>query len=450
MKKNVYVVHCIDTEGPLNEKLDATFERIYEHTGVKLEVSTKNLELVQSGLIDLKGKEAFAQKAFSKQLLDYMNNWDKLDEMLNTVQSNSFRNKFKDSVGRGWIYNWFCLDNVDWLENPRERTIGHHAIYDRYHERLKLAENHKDSIQFHFHPRNFNNHAHLVGTHWLNNGNHIYQILSRKIIDRMWFPSVNRPGFHVTRSDSNWFLEQFIPFDYANQALNEADQKKQTLLDYRFGDWRSAPYSSTPYHPSHDDYKKEGDCRRWVARCMNIGTRHSLLSEDDVLMAFETANKGLPSILAFTNHDFRDMEPDILSVQRMLKKVSDLYPEVSFIYSNASNAFREALDLKIEKPCSLDIQFKSINNVPYIEVEADIKTFGPQHYLALKTKDGNYYHDNFLIEENHRKWIYFFDEHTLELKDIESIGIATNNKCGFTSVVKVDPHTRKILVKEYV
>ena len=76
MKKNVYVVHCIDTEGPLNESLDATFERIYEHTGVKLEASAKNLEFVQKGLIDLKGKEAFAQKAFSKQLLNYMNNWD--------------------------------------------------------------------------------------------------------------------------------------------------------------------------------------------------------------------------------------------------------------------------------------------------------------------------------------------------------------------------------------
>ena len=28
MEKIVYVVHCIDTEGPLYESLDATFERI--------------------------------------------------------------------------------------------------------------------------------------------------------------------------------------------------------------------------------------------------------------------------------------------------------------------------------------------------------------------------------------------------------------------------------------
>ena len=26
--KKVYVVHCVDTEGPLNETLEATFERL--------------------------------------------------------------------------------------------------------------------------------------------------------------------------------------------------------------------------------------------------------------------------------------------------------------------------------------------------------------------------------------------------------------------------------------
>ena len=450
MKKNVYVVHCVDTEGPLNESLDATFERIYEHTGVKLEPSKKNLDLVQKGLIDLNGKEAFAQKAFSKQLLDYMNNWEKLDAMLDTIQSKSFRNKYRDSKGQGWVFNWFCLDNIDWLKNPRERIIGDHKIYDHYHERLKLVENHNDSIQFHYHPRNFKNHAHLVGTHWLNNGNHIYQILSKKIIDRMWFPSVNRPGFHVTRSDSNWFLEQFIPFDYANQALPLSGQKSQTVLDYRFGDWRGAPYSSSPYHPAHDDYKKEGDMRRWVARCMNVGTRHSLLTEDDVLMAFATANKGLPSILAFTNHDFRDMAPDVLYVQELLKKVSAKYPEVNFIYSNASSAFRHALEMQIEKPCKFNVLFKSVNNISYLEIESDVKTFGPQPYLALKTKDGCYHHDNFIIEEGHRKWIYFFDEHTFHYSDLESIGVAANNNCGYVTVININPSSHDIRIEEYV
>ena len=38
------------------------------------------------------------------------------------------------------------------------------------------------------------------------------------MIDRQWFPAAHRPGFHVIRPDSHWFLEQFVPFDYSSQA----------------------------------------------------------------------------------------------------------------------------------------------------------------------------------------------------------------------------------------
>ena len=54
--------------------------------------------------------------------------------------------------------------------------------------------------------------AHLCATRWLGPTDKIFQILSRRIIDRSWFPAVNRPGFQVCRPDSHWFLEQFIPF----------------------------------------------------------------------------------------------------------------------------------------------------------------------------------------------------------------------------------------------
>ena len=37
--------------------------------------------------------------------------------------------------------------------------------------------------------------------------------------------------------------------------------------------WNYAPRSWKPYHPSHDDYQKIGKSRRWIARCLNVGTR---------------------------------------------------------------------------------------------------------------------------------------------------------------------------------
>lgn len=39
----LHVVHCIDTEGPLDEDIDATFKRIEGLFGVRLPVSAETL-----------------------------------------------------------------------------------------------------------------------------------------------------------------------------------------------------------------------------------------------------------------------------------------------------------------------------------------------------------------------------------------------------------------------
>ena len=53
-KKIVYIVHCVDTEGPLYESLSAKFERIKEVFNVNIKPTLKNLKLKQ---IPLNGKE---------------------------------------------------------------------------------------------------------------------------------------------------------------------------------------------------------------------------------------------------------------------------------------------------------------------------------------------------------------------------------------------------------
>ena len=77
--------------------------------------------------------------------------------------------------------------------------------------------------------------AHYCATHYFATGNRLFEILARDIIDRHWFPAVNRPGFHVTRPDSHWFLEQFIPLDYSNQGifLSQIDFPPLELLTHQ-------------------------------------------------------------------------------------------------------------------------------------------------------------------------------------------------------------------------
>jgi hypothetical protein len=443
MSRKVFVAHCIDTEGPLYEPLEATFRRIDEIFGVQLEPTRQNLRRVQNGEVDELGKGA--EQAMDPKLLRYNDTWDKIDDMLESAMSESFREEVTDSQGNGWIYSWFCVDHVDYETNPRRRTTGYHEIFDHYRKRLEKTDSPDDGIQFHFHPHPPSKAAHRSATHWWANSNTLYQVLSRRIIDRNWFPAANRPGFHVTRPDSHWFLEQFIPFDYANQAveLSEAEKTQKDLSGGRFGDWRRAPKSWAPYHPSHDDYQRPGSCRRWIARCLNVGTRHRLLDKQDIQKAFEEASNDKPVVLAFTNHDFRDIRPDVNKVRRQIQNVSADYPGIEWEYAEAVSAMQKSLDLPTE-PAGLELTIDRLGPDSHrLRVGAERDIFGPQPYLAYKTKGGTYYHDNFDIQTPFREWTYVFDVSTFQLDAIEGIGVAANNESGITEVLNHNPETNE-------
>ncbi|MGA8151688.1 MAG: hypothetical protein WB952_12110 [Terriglobales bacterium] len=448
MEKNpVYIVHCIDTEGPLHESLDATFERLRDIFHLELEPSVDLLRRLQQGRVPLGGIETAVQKVVDPHLLAYNDTWDKLDGMLLELMGESFRTQVHDSAGGGWIYNWFCVDHVDYDSNPRRRDIGYHNIFAHYRALIQETNSVHDGLHFHYHPHSFRREANRCATHWWASSNSLHEILSRRVIDQHWFPAAHRPGFHVIRPDSNWFLEQHIPFDFSNQAMvdNAVDGEQFGLLGGRFGDWRRAPTTWAPYHPSADDYQVPGDCRRWIARCLNVGTRYRLLEERDVRQAFREAAEGKPVILAITNHDFRNMAPDINAVRELLQHVARDFPDVPFLFSEAVTAMRGALNLEPLPPCELELEIQNVNDSTHVlKVHSTTPTFGPQPWLALRTVEGTYHFDNFDIDKPFHQWQYVFDEETFPLFAVNAIGVAANNAFGTTTVVVMDPTTAKI------
>jgi hypothetical protein len=444
MQKNpVYVVHCIDTEGPLHESLDATFERLRDIFQLDLQPSAGLLRSLQAGKVHLGGIEAAVQKVLDPHLLAYNDTWDKVDAMLAELMSESFRGQVRDSFGGGWVYNWFCVDHVDYDENPRRRDMGYHAIFEHYQRLIRETCSTQDGLHFHYHPHSFRRQAHRCATHWWAASDSLHQTLSRRVIDHQWFPSAHRPGFHVIRPDSHWFLEQHIPFDFSSQAMvnSGVDADQAGLLGGRFGDWRRAPVTWEPYHPSADDYQVPGNCRRWIARCLNVGTRYRVLDEQDVRQAFREAEEGKPVVLAITNHDFRDMRPDVQSTRELIERVAAEFPDVPFIFSEAIEAMREALHLEPIEPCELELSMQQTGKSHVLQVRASVPTFGPQPWLALKTVDGSYHFDNFDIDRPFHRWQYVFDEETFPLSAIDSIGVAANNAYGIATVAVMKPRT---------
>jgi len=437
----VYVVHCVDTEGPLYESTAATFERLRQIADIHVAPSRENLARIANGDLDLGGKEKIARALVCPQLLQYNDTWDKVDAMLNRILSSAYRQEFSDSTGKGWRFNWFIVDHVGYLDNPRRRDMGYHNVFDHYAEILSSSsENSGDEVHFHFHPMSTYREAHTCGTSLLRS-THIWDILSRRIIDRHWFPSSYRAGFHTERPDTHWFLEQWIPFDFSNQAVNASDLDGQQtdMVNGRFGDWRRAPADWSPYHPSHDDYQAPGSCNRTIFRCLNVGTRLRLLSQEDVDLAFFRANAGEPTILAFTDHDFRNMGSDIESVHRMILASAVRHPRVKWVHSGAQEAAQQVLDIPRSSSLELNVSFAAQpGGTVLMRVKSSADTFGPQPYLAVKTFDKQYFTDNFDVQIPRREWTYVFDHQTIVPMSIDKVGVAANSCTGSTAILVVD------------
>jgi len=434
----VHIVHCVDTEGPLYESLTATFERLNIIFGIDLKARRKTLVQLQKKEIDLEGLEDQVAKVVDPVLLNYNTTWRQIDEMLEELLSKEFRNFMPDSSGNGWVYNWHCMDHVGFLKNPRRRDLGYHKIVDHYITALERTDSKEDGLHFHHHPVPMTRAADQPATHFFSHTPIVFEIFARRIIERQLFACVHRPGFHTTRPDSHWFLEQYIPFEVANQATDEDYSSFKDMAAGRFGDWRRAPKNWQPYHPSHDDYQVPGQCRRLIARSLNLGTRARLLSENDVKQAFQEAMDGKQVFLSFNHHDFRDMRPDIIYVRDLIFKVSKQFPDVPYKYSEAREAFRATLGLLPKKQLKFDINWDNDR----MHVVANTKIFGPQPFLAIKTKSNQFFHDNFDFQIPFREWTYNFDTITYPLSELETIGFAANDPTGNTTVVNIDGATK--------
>lgn len=436
MPGTVRVVHAVDTEGPLHESLSATFERLEEVFGLRLAPSQHNLKMLRRGeLVPSEMKETVMQ-AVSEERLNTLGSWDQIDEMLDEITSERFRSELLDSDGEGWVYSWFCMDHVGFESNPRNRDMGYHKIYDRYLALVESQPFSRDAIEWHFHPISTYREAHRCATHYLRT-DEIYQVLARRILERGFFPSSFRAGFQAERPDIHWFLEQFIPFDLSNMATRDFSDLDNSI-DFRkgrSGNWRKAPDDWSVYHPSHDDYRATGECRRLIGRALNLQNRIGNVTSSEMNRAFERAQGGEDVLVGLVSHDWRHMLGDVRLARELLSKSMASFPDVSVKFCRSDEAFRAHVDVSQSKEDALDIELtlhpESNDDVPYLKVKVlSGKVFGPQPFLAIQTRSNRFIHDNLDWGELEGEWFYAFHADTLPLQDVSWVGVGANDAMG--------------------
>ena len=356
--------------------------------------------------------------------------------MLDELLSCDFRRQVVDDFGGGWKYSWHCMDHTGYSTNPRYKDLGYGNIFSHYRAKLKYSGSDElDELNWHFHPVAFVPDPTKNSTSYVNSYERLYNILSRRIIDDAWFPSVNRPGFHAERHDAHMFLEQWIPFDYANQAYEE-EEIQPDFKGGRWGDWRRAPFSWRGYNPSHDDYQRPGHCRRFILRCLNLGSRLRILKHIHYDQAFNEARETGGAILSFSNHDYRDIRPDVCLALEMLQEARNRHPDVKVKFCGAEEAARALLGYDDKPPLKLKGR---LHNQTFIVTVESGQIFGPQPFLAIKTKEGRYYHDNFDVVEPGRSWSYTLDGHSFDVASVDYIGCGSAGRWGGYDTVALRP-----------
>ena len=350
--------------------------------------------------------------------------------MLDRILRKEWRETLKDDFDRGYVFNWFCIDHVGFFTNPRRRAVGYHTIFEHYKSKMREYKCEHDELGWHFHPVSLFREGHRSTNNYSYTNEHL-QVLSRRVIDHGWFPSIHRPGLHTERPDINFFLEQWIPFDYANQRMEE-DKNADLQMDIsagRFGDWRRATSEWEVYHPDFYDYQIPGNMKRYIARCLNVNARLRMITPEEVEKAFVRANKGLPTIMSVTDHDEREMAPYIERYYGWVREIQTKYPEVKIKNAGAAEAMRESLNIPFERATELDCRLEE--NLLTIKTDKDI--WGPQPYFCFKTLGDQYIHENLDFHgENH--WSFTFDADSIPLSRLAAIGVATNDNFGNATV----------------
>ena len=85
MAGTVYVVHCIDSEGPLYEEPTVPFEQIRNIFGIEIDPTRENLVKLQKGELDLGGKEEAVSNLVDVHKITTRGTWEEIQEMLDEI-----------------------------------------------------------------------------------------------------------------------------------------------------------------------------------------------------------------------------------------------------------------------------------------------------------------------------------------------------------------------------
>lgn len=309
--------------------------------------------------------------------------WKSIDNIfLSQIFSDKLRFAYPDSEEKGAIFTWFILNWTGFRTNPIQHDFGYHKVYDHYFTKWgKQIKKYRDEIGWHYHHPAITGIGNQWGLDWFANREYENQ-LCRMLIDRKFFPIVYRSGGTIEDiNQSNW-LERWIPYDYSNRNGSnvnwgkiEADGSKlKNLLD-----WYKTPNSWIPYHPSAEDFTKLGTMNRLIVRSLDIKSGAHVITKAEIIKAFNEAKRGSDIILSVFDHDFRDRVQEFIQVMRWISECSQK-TGIKFYYASGTEAIKQLQKIHSLKPLKLFVK----KGTEKIQIRANKTLYNSQPFLTIK------------------------------------------------------------------
>ena len=147
--------------------------------------------------------------------------------------------------------------------------------------------------------------------------------------------------------------------------------------------------------------------------------------------------------LETVQNEWRNIGKNTLNFQKMVTNVISDYSDVRYRYCEAREASNRVILGEYKAPkldflhVRLDLDQGSRRKL--LVIEGQDPCFGPQLFLAIRTRVRTYHHNNLGFQEAFHLWTYLFHAYTFEWDDVDSVGMGSCDRQGFPHVVRSYP-----------
>lgn len=305
------------------------------------------------------------------------------------VMSESFRDAHRDSLGNHVKFTWYMQAGSLYTYGANSGPLLPLELMLDYHG--DSVKRWGDEIAYHYHTWIWSDPNGDGVYHWNQAPDFSYcqndfeKTMVHMLLDRAFYPSSFRSGWHYM--DNIWqnHLDEWIPYRFENAYPSYSTQTQEPIGGV--SDWRRAPSEWIPYHPDANDYQTPGNLRGWDSRC----THMTAVTQADVDNVFVKALSGNSQVLTLYSHlKETDFPSQITAVHSKLMQAHNSLPQIEFEYLTGRECmlkWRNGTD--VTSP-TISYTVSDDNTARTVTIETDEPIYQVRPFVGKASADGTY------------------------------------------------------------